>query len=111
MLRQLFIVFLLVLLVEPGSRLLNVLGPVSKAQLSQSRLHPLLCELLDRRKSKILFTLVTGQAFAPLRAEALHHAGDPGDVVVGGADEGEDVLDGVLPQNPHPGILFGHLGK
>ena len=90
---------------------MNVLGPVSKAKLSQSRLHALFSELLYRRKGEILLPLVPGKAFAPLRAEPLHHAGDPGDVVVGGADEGEDVLDGVLPQNPHPWILVCHLGK
>ena len=73
-------------LVKPGSRLLNVLGPVSKAKLPQSRLHPLLRQLLNWRKGKILFPLVPGQAFAPLTAEVLNHAGDPGDVVVGRAD-------------------------
>lgn len=35
-------------------------------------------------------------------AEALDHGSDARNVVVGGADEGEEALDGVLPQHPHP---------
>ena len=39
-----------------------------------------------------------------MRAQLLHHARDAGDVVVGGADEGEHILHRVLPQDPHPGV-------
>lgn len=42
------------------------------------------------------------EAAAEGAAETLDHGGDAGDVVVGGADEGEEALDGVLPQHPHP---------
>ena len=35
----------------------------------------------------------------------------PGDVVVRGADEGEDVLDGVLFQDAHAGVVAGHGGE
>lgn len=41
------------------------------------------------------------EAAAKGLAEALDHGGDTGDVVVGGADEGEEALNGVLPQHPH----------
>lgn len=42
------------------------------------------------------------EAAAEGLAEALDHGSDAGNVVVGGADEGEEALDGVLPQHPHP---------
>lgn len=35
-------------------------------------------------------------------AEPFHHAGDAGDVVVGGTDEGEKAFDGVLAQHSYP---------
>ena len=34
-------------------------------------------------------------------AEPLHHASDAGNVVVGGTDEGEKALEGVLLQEPN----------
>lgn len=34
-------------------------------------------------------------------AEPLHHASDAGNVVVGGTDEGEETLDGILLQESH----------
>lgn len=42
------------------------------------------------------------EAAAEGLAEALDHGSDAGNVVVGGADEGEEALDGVLSQHPHP---------
>ena len=59
---------------EPDCGLLDVLGPVPKAQLPQSRLHPLLCELLDRRESKIVLPLKVGEIFTPHSAQILYHA-------------------------------------
>lgn len=41
--------------------------------------------------------LAVGQGLPVGGAEAVEHEGDAGDVVVGGADEGEEALRGVLP--------------
>lgn len=43
-------------------------------------------------------------------AEALDHGGDAGHVVIGGADEGQEALHGVLPQHPHPCGTTGQWG-
>lgn len=60
------------------------------------------CECRDGWKGMEGPGIEAAEAAAEGLAEALDHSSDAGNVVVGGADEGEEALDGVLPQHPHP---------
>lgn len=60
------------------------------------------CERRQRREGMDRPGIEVAEAAAEGAAETLDHGGDAGDVVVGGADEGEEALNRVLPQHPHP---------